>query len=65
MEEMVHSYSIRVHMHTFMPLPGTPWSDKVAEPISRTAWERLKALSRAGVLDGWWENQIGYSRRKP
>lgn len=65
MEEMVHSYSIRVHMHTFMPLPGTPWADKSAEAISRPAWERLKALSRAGVLDGWWENQIGYSRRKP
>ncbi len=64
MEELVNTYSIRIHMHTFMPLPGARWGDKVAAAIRPVARERLKALSRAKVLDGWWENQIAYSRRK-
>lgn len=63
MERLVHDYGVRIHMHTFMPLAGARWADKVAEPIALSARDRLRALARAGVLDGWWENQIAYSRR--
>lgn len=63
MERLVHDYSVRIHMHTFMPLAGARWADKVAEPITPSARDRLRALARSGVLDGWWENQIAYSRR--
>ncbi|HNW33667.1 MAG TPA: TIGR04013 family B12-binding domain/radical SAM domain-containing protein [Candidatus Ozemobacteraceae bacterium] len=63
MERIVHDYGVRIHMHTFMALAGARWADKVAEPITLPARDRLRALTRAGVLDGWWENQIAYSRR--
>jgi len=64
MEEMVNLYAIKIHMHTFMPLPGAAWQNCFAAPISKNARTRLRALDNAGVLDGWWENQIAYSRRK-
>ena len=64
MERIVHDYGVRIHMHTFMPLPGARWADKLAEPITPSARNRLRALASAGVLDGWWENQIAYSRRR-
>lgn len=62
MDEMVEKYQIRIHMHTFVPLPATPWENKLQSPISETAKRRLHELERAGVLDGWWENHIGYFR---
>jgi len=64
MEEMVQVYSIRIHMHTFMPLPGTLWGNSFASRISSSARFRLKNLQSKKVLDGWWENQIAYSRGK-
>ncbi|MFZ2958920.1 MAG: TIGR04013 family B12-binding domain/radical SAM domain-containing protein [Candidatus Ozemobacteraceae bacterium] len=64
MEEMIKTYAIRVHMHTFMPLPATPWADRPCEPICIPARDRLRALAARGILDGWWENQIAYGRKK-
>ncbi len=64
MENLVHEYSIRIHMHTFMPLPGTPWKHLVASNISSKIKKRLRKLSQNGHLDGWWENQIAYSRKR-
>lgn len=63
MEEMVHTYSIRIHMHTFMPLPNIGWGGQKPSVVGPDARKRLKALTAHGVLDGWWENQIGYYRR--
>ncbi len=63
MEEMVHTYAVRIHMHTFMPLPNIGWAGKKPSLIGPDARRRLKALTARGVLDGWWENQIGYYRR--
>lgn len=62
MDEMLEKYQIRIHMHTFVPLPSTPWANKLQSPISEVAKQRLHKLERAGVLDGWWENHIGYFR---
>jgi hypothetical protein len=30
MEEMVETFAIRIHMHTFMPLPATPWAERAS-----------------------------------
>ena len=62
MEEMIDKYAIKVHMHTFTPLPSTPWEHKQQSPINETVKQRLRALEKAGKLDGWWENHIGYFR---
>jgi len=64
MEELVERFGILIHMHTFMALPGAVWKDKTPRSIIPEVHERLRALSNKGVLDGWWENQIGYGRRK-
>lgn len=62
MEEMIAKYAIKVHMHSFTPLPSTPWENKLQSPISNSIKQRLHALERTGNLDGWWENHIGYFR---
>ena len=62
MDEMLEKYQVRIHMHTFVPLPATPWENKLQSPINEKVKQRLRELERAGVLDGWWENHIGYFR---
>lgn len=62
MEKLVKDHRVKIHMHTFTPLPGAQWQNKRAAPISDSARKRIKALESQGVLDGWWENQIAYSR---
>lgn len=62
MDEMVRGYAVRIHMHTFVPLPSTPWENKQQSPINEQVKKRLREFERAGVLDGWWENHIGYFR---
>ncbi len=62
MEEMIEKYAILIHLHAFVPLPATPWADREQAPINEEVKKRLRALERAKVLDGWWENHIGYFR---
>jgi B12-binding domain/radical SAM domain protein len=62
MEQMIKEFAIKVHMHAFTPLPATPWENKPQTPINEQVKERLRWLERAGKLDGWWENHIGYYR---
>jgi B12-binding domain/radical SAM domain protein len=62
MEYLVETYQVRIHLHTFMPTPGSAWAHRRAGMISERSRERIKVLERQGVLDGWWENQIAYSR---
>ncbi len=64
MEELVNRFGIRIHMHTFMSLPGANWQDQPTRAVIPEVHESLRRLARAGVLDGWWENQIGYARKK-
>lgn len=62
MEEMIKTYAVRIHMHTFVPLPSTPWENMHQSPINEQVKQRLREFGKAGVLDGWWENHIGYFR---
>jgi B12-binding domain/radical SAM domain protein len=62
MEDMIRHFRIKIHMHAFMPIPGTPWANRNQEPIEPEIHQRLKKLANAGHLDGWWENQIGLGR---
>ncbi len=64
MESMIKHYQIRIHMHAFMPIPGTPWASFAQSPIEPQIHQRLRKLARAGHLDGWWENQIGLGRNE-
>ncbi|GAB4271675.1 MAG: TIGR04013 family B12-binding domain/radical SAM domain-containing protein [Candidatus Rifleibacteriota bacterium] len=62
MEEMIKRYHIKIHMHSFMPIPGAPWQNLDQSYISPEIHKRIKNLEKAGKLDGWWENQIGLGR---
>lgn len=62
MEKMINDYAIKVHMHTFTPLPSTPWANKQQSPVCEEARRRIHLLEKTGNLDGWWENHIGYFR---
>lgn len=62
MEQMLRDYAIRIHMHTFVPLPSTPWEHKLQSPINEKVKKHLRDLEKRGVLDGWWENHIGHAR---
>ena len=47
----------RIHAHTFLPLPGTPWARKPPGCIP-VEWQRLFGrLSAAGKLYGSWKQQ--------
>ena len=62
MEQMLRDYAVRIHMHSFVPLPSTPWENKLQAPIHEKVKKHLHELERRGVLDGWWENHIGHAR---
>lgn len=47
----------RVHGHTFMPLPGTPFRDAAPGQVSPEAQRRLEQLASQGRLYGHWKAQ--------
>jgi len=49
----------RIHAHTFMPLPGTPWRNEPAGRIPDEARRALAVLTTSGGVYGSWERQEG------
>ncbi|MBJ6759968.1 TIGR04013 family B12-binding domain/radical SAM domain-containing protein [Myxococcaceae bacterium JPH2] len=47
----------RVHGHTFMPLPGTPYRDAPPGRVDARAQQRLDWLASQGRLYGHWKQQ--------
>lgn len=52
----------RVHGHTFMPLPGTPFRKEPPGRIEAAARRRLDRLAARGRLYGQWARQEGIAR---
>jgi len=52
----------RIHGHTFMPLPGTPFVNEKPGTIDREAMRRLQAMTSTKKLYGQWTQQIGVAR---
>lgn len=48
---------VRIHGHTFLPLPGTPWQNENPGKISKKLQETLKELKGSGKVYGDWEKQ--------
>ncbi len=48
----------RVHSHSFMPLPGTPFMNKPAATIDESVRVELERLSSEGKAYGQWKRQI-------
>ncbi len=61
MEELV-SMGARIHGHTFIPLPGTPFQNALPGRIGKTNLRKLRQLVARGELYGDWEKQISMAR---
>ena len=53
----------RIHAHTFMPLPGTPWRDAAPGDVDPATLREVARLSQTGALYGHWERQREHARR--
>jgi radical SAM superfamily enzyme YgiQ (UPF0313 family) len=68
--EQLAALGARVHGHTFMPLPGTPFRDAPAGQVDAETQRKLDRLASQGRLYGHWKHQAVLaegivSRRKP
>lgn len=53
----------RIHAHTFMPLPGTPWRDAPPGTVAPDTISEIDRLSRQGALYGHWQKQRDHATR--
>ncbi|HEY8374057.1 MAG TPA: TIGR04013 family B12-binding domain/radical SAM domain-containing protein [Pseudonocardiaceae bacterium] len=51
----------RIHAHTFMPLPGTPWRDAPAGRPSGRTLIAIEELTNQGNLYGHWRRQVEHA----
>lgn len=61
MERLI-AIGARAHVHTFMPLPGTPLRRAAAGSIDARTRARLDALQGSGRVYGSWRQQEGVAR---
>ncbi|SBT44377.1 TIGR04013 family B12-binding domain/radical SAM domain-containing protein [Micromonospora narathiwatensis] len=53
----------RIHAHTFMPLPGTPWRDAPPGDVAPETISEVDRLSQRGALYGHWQKQRDHAAR--
>jgi radical SAM superfamily enzyme YgiQ (UPF0313 family) len=53
----------RIHAHTFMPLPGTPWRDAPPGDVDPETIREVDRLSQQGALYGHWQRQREHAAR--
>ncbi|GIF00661.1 hypothetical protein Ari01nite_81250 [Paractinoplanes rishiriensis] len=53
----------RIHAHTFMPLPGTPWRDAPPGDVDPETIREVDRLSLRGALYGHWQKQRDHAVR--
>ena len=53
----------KVHGHTFLPLPGTPFRKAAAGALTDDVRRRLRTLASRGQLYGQWEQQEATARQ--
>src|SRR5690606_5487233 len=61
--ERLADVGARIHAHTFMPLPGTPWRDEPAGNVSASTRAALDRLVSAGQGYGPWQRQAEIARQ--
>ncbi len=53
----------KIHAHTFMPLPQTPFAKMPAGKIDKSIYLMLKKLAPQKVVYGSWEKQVRLARK--
>lgn len=62
-EMLISKYRVKIHMHTFLPLPGTPLETAPPGTIPEWAKKRLFKLVGKGLLYGDWLKQEELAQR--
>lgn len=53
----------RIHAHTFIPLPGTPFQYKKPTPLSKNLRNRINQLVEQELIYGHWRQQNKFGKR--
>lgn len=56
--EHLSDMGAKIHGHTFMPLPGTPWKNAPPGILKPATLHQLKRLVSRGKLYGLWQEQV-------
>ena len=61
--ETLTQMGAKIHNHTFMPLPGTPFRDQAPGDIDKFTQHQLLKLTSQGKAFGTWQQQIETARQ--
>ncbi len=61
--ERIVALGARVHGHTFLPLPGTPFRRAAPGTLAPAFRQRLQQLASRGAVYGQWEQQEAVAQR--
>lgn len=61
--EKLTAMGAKIHNHTFMPLPGTPFSQQAPGNIDKTTQRQLVLLTSQGKAYGQWEQQMKIAKQ--
>ncbi|WP_455212025.1 TIGR04013 family B12-binding domain/radical SAM domain-containing protein [Kaarinaea lacus] len=61
--EKLTAMGAKIHNHTFMPLPGTPFSQQAPGDIDKTTQRQLVLLTSQGKAYGQWEKQMEIAKQ--
>lgn len=56
-ESIAEVHGGKVHMHYFMPHPGTPYAAAQPEPVEDEVLARVERLTGKQLVDGYWREQ--------
>ena len=59
--EKLSDLGARIHAHTFMPLPGTPYKNEAPGKLDADTSRQLELLASSGRLYGQWKGQEEHS----
>jgi len=59
--EQLSDLGAKIHLHSFMPLPGTPYANTQAERLEQSTIDRINKLCSHGKAYGQWQAQASRS----
>jgi len=61
--EKLTTMGAKIHNHTFMPLPGTPFSQQAPGDIDKSTQRQLVLLTSQGKAYGQWQQQMEIAKQ--
>lgn len=63
MKKLTTWSGVKIHGHTFLPLPGAPWQNENPGKISEKLRETLRELQASGKIYGDWKEQEKWAEK--